>query len=152
MNNRKQMEQKLPAMLAHEGIWVGTYRFVDIRGRQIDEYRSRIECVFPDDGPWCYVQKNHYEWADGRTFDTEFGGDLDGDRIFWDTDRFRGYGWVTHDDIVMLTLERKDNPGESFSEMIQLGEDGLQRARTWQWFRNGQPFQRTLCDEFKVTS
>ena len=150
MSNRAQLRERLPAMLQHEGTWEGTYRFIDTSGRQIDAYRSRIECAFPDDGPWCYVQRNHYEWDDGRVFDTEFGGALDGDRIFWDTDRFRGYGWVTHDDIVMLTLERKDNPSESFSEMIQLGEDGRQRARTWQWFRDGQPFQRTLCDEIRV--
>lgn len=150
-NNRAQLQKVMPAMLAHEGTWEGTYRFVDMNGSVTDEYKSHIVCEFPDDGPWVYVQKNHYAWDDGRVFETEFGGELQGDRIFWDTDRFSGFGWVTHNDIVMLRLDRKDNPGESFSEMIQIGADGMHRFRTWQWFRDGRPFQRTLCDERRVT-
>jgi hypothetical protein len=116
VGNRAELEKHIPAMLLHEGTWEGTYRFVDLEGTVTDQYASRIECAFPDDGPWVYVQKNHYAWPDGRVFDTEFGGELRGDRIWWDTDRFQGYGWATHDDIVLLTLDRKDNPGESFSE------------------------------------
>ena len=150
MGHRADLERHMPAMLLHEGTWEGTYRFVNLEGKVIDQYQSRIECVFPDDGPWVYVQKNHYAWPDGRVFETGFGGELRGDRIWWDTDRFRGYGWATLDDIVMLTLDRKDNPGESFSEMIVLAPDRNYRARTWQWFRDGKPFQRTLCDERKV--
>ena len=150
MGHREDLKQNMPALLLHEGTWTGTYRFINRDGKFIDAYRSRIECIFPDDGPWVYVQKNHYEWPDGRVFETEFGGELKGDRIWWDTDRFRGYGWTTHDDIVMLTLDRKDNPGERFSEMILLGADRDYRARTWQWFRDGKPFQRTLCDERRV--
>ena len=147
MGHRAELQRLMPAMLLHEGTWVGTYRFVDLDGNTVDEYQSRIECVFPDDGPWVYVQKNHYAWADGRVFENEFGGELKGDRIWWDTDRFSGFGWTTRDDIVLLTLERKDNPGESFSEVIQIAPDGIHRARTWLWFRDGKPFQRTLCDE-----
>ena len=147
MGNRQLLQERMPALLAHEGTWEGTYRFVDTKGEVIDQYRSRIHCEFPDTGPWAYVQKNHYSWPDGRVFETQFGGELQGERIWWDTDRFSGFGWVTHGDIVMLTLERKDTPGESFSEMIQIGADGIHRARTWQWFRDGRPFQRTLCDE-----
>ena len=150
MGNRATMRERLPAMLAHEGSWEGDYRFVDLDGRTVDEYRSRIVCEFPDDGPFAYVQKNHYEWPDGRTFDNEFGGVLRDDRIYWDTDRFVGHGWATHDDVVLLTLERKDRPGESFSEIILLGSDGTHRVRTWHWFRDGRPFQRTLCDERRL--
>ena len=150
MGHRAELKKRMPALLLHEGTWTGTYRFINQDGKLIDEYESRIECVFPDDGPWVYVQKNFYEWPDGRVFETEFGGELKGDRIWWDTDRFSGYGWTTHDDIVMLTLDRKDNPGEQFSEMILLGADRNYRARTWQWFRDGRPFQRTLCDERRV--
>lgn len=147
MGNRAELKKRMPALLLHEGVWVGTYRFVNQDGKLIDEYQSRIECVFPDDGPFVYVQKNYYEWSDGRVFETEFGGELHGDRIWWDTDRFSGYGWTTYDNIVMLTLDRKDDPGVSFSEMIVLAPNQDYRARTWQWFRDGKPFQRTLCDE-----
>ena len=150
MGQRDKLEDRMPALLLHEGVWEGTYRIVSRDGELIDAYASRIECIFPDDGPWVYVQKNRYRWPDGRVFETEFGGELHGDRIWWDTDRFSGYGWTTCDDIVMLTLDRKDNPGESFSEMITLAPNRDYRARTWQWFRDGKPFQRTLCDERRV--
>jgi len=150
VGNRAELEKHIPAMLLHEGTWEGTYRFVDLEGNVTDQYSSHIQCVFPDDGPWVYVQKNHYAWPDGRVFETEFGGELRGNRIWWDTDRFHGYGWATHDDIVLLTLDRKDNPGESFSEMILMAPDGVHRARTWHWFRDGKLFQRTLCDERRV--
>ncbi len=152
MGNRAELKKRMPALLLHEGTWEGVYRFVNLDGKVIDQYKSRITCQFPDSGPWVYVQQNHYEWPDGRVFDTDFGGELRGNRIWWDTDRFSGYGWVTFDDIVMLTLDRKDNPGESFTEMIVLAPDQNYRARTWQWFRNGKPFQRTLCDEHRVAS
>jgi hypothetical protein len=50
----------------------------------------------------------------------------------------------------MLKLDRKDEPGVSFIEMISLSSDRRTRARTWQWFRNGDPFRRTLCDEWRT--
>ena len=147
MSNRAELQRLMPAMLRHEGTWEGTYRFVDLAGNTTDLHSSRIECVFPDDGPFAYVQRNFYEWDDGRTLQLEFGGEIQGDRLFWDTERFRGYGWTTDDDIVMLTLERKDEPGVTFTEMILLAPDPNYRARTWHWFRDGKLYQRTLCDE-----
>jgi hypothetical protein len=35
--------------------------------------------------------------------------------------------------------------------MIQLSDDGKNRARTWQWFKDGKCFQRTLIDEVFIT-
>jgi hypothetical protein len=35
--------------------------------------------------------------------------------------------------------------------MIQMSDDGLTRARTWQWFKNDRLFQRTLIDETRVS-
>ena len=74
---------------------------------------------------------------------------LEGDRLFWDTPAFRGYGWTTLDDVRLLTLDRKDVPDASFTEIIVLG-DANNRARTWHWFRDGRLYQRTLCDEWRV--
>jgi hypothetical protein len=34
--------------------------------------------------------------------------------------------------------------------MINLAPDGESRARTWQWFRDGRPWKRTLCDEERI--
>ena len=151
MSHRAQIERVMPAMLLHEGVWEGTYRIVDLEGRVTDQYASRIECMFPDDGPFAYLQKNHYTWDDGRTMQLEFGGEIRGDRLYWDTERFSGYGWATDDDIVLLTLDRKDEPGVSFTEMIVLAPNRNHRARTWHWFRDGKLFQRTLCDERRVS-
>ncbi len=147
MGNRAELERLMPAMLRHEGTWEGVYRFVDLAGNVTDKYASRVECHFPDEGPYAYVQKNRYAWDDGRIAEFEFGGELRGDRMWWDTERFSGYGWTTPGDIIMLTLDRKDEPGVSFTEMIVLAPDPDYRARTWHWFRDGKLFQRTLCDE-----
>jgi hypothetical protein len=34
--------------------------------------------------------------------------------------------------------------------MISISDDGATRARTWQWFKDGSPTRRTLCDEWRV--
>jgi hypothetical protein len=35
--------------------------------------------------------------------------------------------------------------------MIQHSANGINRARTWQWFKNGVCFQRTMIDERRVS-
>ena len=150
MSHRDAIAAVMPALLAHEGVWTGTYRTVDLDGRVIDEHESRVECVFPDSGEFHYLQKNRFRRADGRETHAEFGGVLDGDRIVWDTATFSGYGWVTRDEVVLLTLERKDLARASFTEIIVLGSDRSDRARTWHWFQDGRLLKRTLCDEVRV--
>lgn len=148
--NRDDVSAALPTLLLHEGVWRGRYRTVDLDGRVVDEHASEVECLFPQDGPHHYVQRNRFRWDDGRSKVSEFGGVLKDDRIYWDTDAFRGYGWSTADDVVLLTLERKDFPDTTFTEIILLGADRSNRARTWHWFRAGRLYQRTLCDETRV--
>jgi len=63
----------MPDLLRHQGVWEGTYRHVDISGNLLDKYRSRIECIFPEEGQEVYIQKNTYTWPDGRTIETSFG-------------------------------------------------------------------------------
>ncbi len=150
MSNRTQLEKRLPAMLRHEGVWEGCYTTVAIDGTVTDRHRSRVICEFPDDGPFVYVQTNRFDWDNGDSFETVFGGVLDGDRIRWDNDRFTGFGWTSGSDIVLLTLDRNDKPGEHFTEIIVLAPDGRSRGRTWHWFRDGELYQRTLCDETLV--
>ena len=152
MGNREALAAVMPAMLRHEGTWNGVYTTVDIEGNVTDRHQSRVTCEFPDAGPYVYVQKNSFDWDKGDKFETEFGGVLDGDRIRWDNERFTGYGWVTQDDIVLLTLDRNDRPGEQFTEIIVLAPDGRSRGRTWHWFREGVLYQRTLCDEHRVST
>ena len=151
MSLRDDVERAIPALLRHEGVWTGTYRTIDAGNRVVDQHASRVECVFPASGEYHYVQRNRFTWPDGRTRDVAFGGVLDGDRICWDTETFSGYGWATLDDVVLLTLDRKDAPDTSFTEIIVLGADPDHRVRTWHWFRDGVPFQRALCDERRET-
>jgi hypothetical protein len=140
----------MPGMLVHEGTWEGVYRHVARDGTLIDQHQMRTECAFPLEGPYVYVQSNWLSWADGRTEDRSFGGAFHGGLLHWDTDRFHGIGWETLEGTLMLRLTRKDLPGTHFIEMINLSADGQSRARTWQWFENGVPTRRTLCDEWRV--
>lgn len=141
------LKEIMPSILLHEGVWEGEYQHIDIDGNIIDRHASRVECVFPEFGDEVYIQKNHFTWADGREHEVEFGGVLEGERIFWDTPTFSGYGWVASPNIFLLELDRKDVKGASFSEAIVLGSNGRDRARTWHWFKDGKCYQRTLCNE-----
>lgn len=140
----------MPNMLRHEGVWEGTYRHVDRDGSLVDIHHMRTRCEFPVNGDFAYIQYNLLKWGDGRTVQRDFGGAYRDGMLWWDTERFHGHGWETRDGIVMLRLVRKDEPGVRFTEMIELSDDGQTRARTWQWFRNGVPFRRTLCDEWRA--
>ncbi|HZG47435.1 MAG TPA: hypothetical protein VEZ41_14385 [Allosphingosinicella sp.] len=143
--------QAMPNMLRHEGKWEGTYRHIARDGTLVDQHEMTTLCEFPAGGEFAYVQHNHLRWTDGRELKRSFGGAFRDGLLRWDTDRFAGYGWETREGVVMLKLDRKDEPGVHFIEMITLGSDNRTRARTWQWFRNGVPFRRTLCDEWRVT-
>ena len=79
-----------------------------------------------------------------------FDGPARGDHLWFDTPTFTGRSWETADGVVLLNLQRRDEPGAHFVEVIILAEGGLRRARTWHWFRDGALFRRTLCDEARV--
>lgn len=150
MTNREALAAAMPAMLLHEGHWDGWYRHLDRAGVLLDAHKVATWCEFPDTGPWHYIQHNALTWDDGRTATYEFGGALHGDRLVWETDRFAGHGWQTGDDIVMSRLDRRDVPGAYYTEMITIAPDHRSRARTWEWYRDGAPWKRTLCDERRV--
>lgn len=151
MSNRAALFAAMPAMAGHEGRWDGVYTHLAVDGALLDRHRTETLCAFPDSGPFAYIQHNLLSWDDGRSATFEFGGRLEGRRLAWDTDRFSGYGWETDGGVIMLRLDRKDVPGSFYVEMITLAPDGQSRARTWQWFRDGAPWKRTLCDEGRVT-
>jgi hypothetical protein len=140
----------MPNMIAHDGEWEGIYRHVDRDGTLLDEHKMWTWCEFPDDGPYAYIQHNKLIWDDGRTAGYGFGGIYRDGQLHWNTDRFSGYGWETHEGVVMLRLDRLDVPGSYYVEMINMAPDGQTRARTWQWFKDGRPWKRTLCDEWRI--
>jgi len=143
--------QDLPVMLQHEGVWQGVYRHLDLEGNVIEKLDSKVICEFPTSGKSAYTQHNHFTYADGSQKEVSFPGVQRGDRIWWDTETFQGYGWEAGANTVMLKLDRKDIPGAYFLEVIVLSENNIDRARTWHWFKDGKLFQRTLCDERRVS-
>jgi len=145
------LRKLMPEIYYHEGVWEGTYRHIDIDGTTLDFHKSRVECIFPDEGDVVYIQRNKFEWEDGRSYEVEFPGIIVEDKIFWDTDTFSGYGWQSGENIFLLELDRKDEVGACFREAIILGSHRKSRARTWHWFKDGVCFKRTLCDEHLVT-
>ena len=142
--------EAMPEMLRHEGEWEGMYRHVDRDFTLVDEHRMWTRCEFPRGGPYAYIQHNKLSWADGRTEERSFPGVYRNGLLWWDTDRFSGFGWEAHG-VVMLHLDRKDVAHAHFTEMIELSADGNSRARTWQWFQDGVPIRRTLCDEWRIS-
>jgi hypothetical protein len=141
----------MPNMIRHDGEWEGVYRHIDRDGALLDKHHMWTWCEFPTDGPYAYIQHNKLTWDDGRTADYEFGGTYRDGRLYWDTDRFSGYGWETEEGVLMLRLDRLDVPGAYYVEMINIAPDNQTRARTWQWFKDGKPWKRTLCDEWRIT-
>ena len=124
---------------------------LDSTCREIDRHNVQIRCEFPTDGPYAYIQHNRFIWNDGREFKTTLPGVYKEGRLWWDLETFKGYAWQTEDDIIMLNLTRKDEPGTMFFEMIAIGQCGNHRARTWQWFKDSRLYKRTLCNEHRVS-
>ncbi len=150
MSLRGATARAMPSLFAHEGSWEGSYRHVSRDFELLDQHRMVTRCEFPDDGPFAYVQHNRILRPGEPDTERSFGGSLQGGRIWWDTDRFSGWGWEAGGGVFMLQLQRKDEPGVRFTEMIEISADGRTRSRTWQWFADGTPMRRTLCDEWKV--
>ena len=144
------IRKAMPVLARHEGEWEGVYIHVDTDNKEIDRHRSRLQCLFPTEGPYAYHQINTYIWADGREEEIHFPAVFRDGRIWWDTDRIEGSAWEIDGRTVVLTWTRKDEPGTYLYEMIQLSEDGVHRGRTWHWFQNDQLFKRTCIKERRV--
>ncbi|MEO9469822.1 hypothetical protein [Parasphingorhabdus sp.] len=140
----------MPGMLKHEGKWEGVYRHIDTENREVDRHQALVECIFPAEGPFAYIQKNIFTWDDGREYRSTLNGVLREGKLWWDNENFNGCGWETDFGLVLLNLDRKDDPDANFYEIICLGDDGNHRSRTWHWFKHGKLFKRTLCDEHRV--
>ncbi|MFN7053950.1 hypothetical protein [Hyphomonas sp.] len=141
---------RFPAHRAHEGIWEGVYRHIAADGSEEGRFRSRVTCEFPDDGNVFYRQTTELWTPEGAHSAASFDGLDRGDHLFYDTPTFTGRSWETEGGHLMLNLMRKDEPGAYFVEVIILGEGGRHRARTWHWFREGQLYRRTLCEESRT--
>jgi len=151
MTQFKAFHKAMPGMRPHEGTWEGVYTHIDSDAAVIDKHKVRIRCEFPTSGEFVYIQHNHFMWDDGREFKATLPGTFEGDRLWWDLETFKGSAWETKDGLILLNLDRKDDPGANFFELIAMGSTGKHRSRTWHWFKDGKLFKRTLCDEWKVS-
>jgi hypothetical protein len=154
---KRGVREVMPILASNEGVWEGWYRYYDAKtGKMTDEHKSRLLCRLVDEGTSeRYYQTNHYYWADGRHEIREFPAEYRDGRVWWDNDLIKG--WAAHmqpDDFnrsTCLNWTRHNEPDVYLYEMIQNSDDRKNRARTWQWFRNGICFQRTLIDEVFIT-
>ncbi len=157
MSKVEEIRENMPLLARAEGGWEGIYRYYDaVSGKLTDEHRSRLLCRLPEDGkPADYYQTNHYFWDDGRTEVREFPANYHDGRVWWDNDLITGWAAEMRPDdnnlSTCLNWVRKGEPGVYLYEMIQVDESQDFRSRTWQWFRDGKCFQRTLIDEHRVS-
>jgi hypothetical protein len=146
----------MPLLARNEGVWEGWYRYFDTSGRLVDQHRSRLICRLIDDDRFPYQQSNYYFWEDGRHEVREFPARYENGRIWFDNDLITGWAAAMQPDdyhrSTCLNWTRHGEPDLFLYEMIQLSDNGKNRARTWQWFKHGVCFQRTLIDEVIVTS
>ncbi|MCB2107992.1 MAG: DUF3598 family protein [Rhodobacteraceae bacterium] len=142
----------MPLLVRHEGTWEGTYTYITPEMKVNDKYDFRINVKFPEDehGGVTYRQESFYTWPDGRTRDLMFEAQYIGNR----TATFEGRisGWMTEVDerTLYTTYWYEDQPGIDVCEMIQLAPNGIDRGRTWHWFKDGKLFQLTLVNERRV--
>ena len=143
-------ELKFPAHRAHLGVWEGTYRHIDIEAQEEELIKSHVICEFPGTDVF-YRQTIALTHPDGSVTNAGFDGVDRGDHLWFDTPTFVGKSWETEDGVVLLYLQRKDEPGAHFVEVIIMAKGGRNRARTWHWFKDGHLYRRPLCDEVRVS-
>ena len=149
MYNMSIIKQEMPLLARHEGIWIGTYRFVTPQLALLDEYNFRIHVSFPDDGKGgiTYRQESYYTWPDGREQELMFEAEYDGNGQVTFAGQISGRMWELDERTIYLNFWFEDQPEIDVCEMIQLAENNNDRARTWHWFKGGKLFQLTLVDE-----
>lgn len=144
----------LPLLTRHSGVWEGEYHHVGPDFALQDRHAFRIKVEFPVHGPVHYRQTSHYWWHDGRTeqrcFDAAW--DAGSARLAWDDGRIRGAMWQVDEVTLYLRFAFLAEPHSYVCEMIQLAADGVHRARTWHWFREGRPWRLTLVRERRVSA
>jgi hypothetical protein len=142
------LRQRFPVFAAHEGVWQGTYKVIDIRtGELIDEHRSQVTIELA--GENTYIQTNEYNWNHGRRVERQFQGEFIDDALHFDNERFFGQAFETKPNLICLYWIYKDKVNEKYSEIITLVTD-THRSRTWQHFENDQFVRVTIIDEHKI--
>jgi hypothetical protein len=144
------IRDEMPLLARHAGAWQGEYIYLDNAGNVLDRHAAQLTSSFPTDGSCDYYQTNRYTWADGRREEHHFPGTYRAGRVYFDSERIKGYTWEADDQTILLTWHYKNDPDSYLYEMIQLSPCGNHRARTWHWFRHGEIYQRTIIKEQRL--
>ncbi|MEB3282235.1 MAG: DUF3598 family protein [Lyngbya sp.] len=144
------LREKMPVLARHEGDWTGTYTLVNTEGKIIDQHQSHLTCQFPETGDYPYFQINRYHWENGKREEHQFPAIYQDNKLIFDTERITGKAWEADESTLILWLAYKGVPDAYIYEMIQISPCNNYRARTWQWFKNNQIFQRTLIQEERM--
>lgn len=143
------LAQRFPVLTRGCGRWTGTYTHLDPQGGLIDEHRVDTFSEFPTDGTADFRLQIHNKWPNGRESRVELLADYRNDRLEW---RERLVGWMDEIDAqtIYLNFTYADDPSVRVCEMIQVSPDGMNRARTWHWFRDEELFKITLAREVRA--
>lgn len=140
----------MPIMDKHLGEWRGEYIHVDADGKIVDRHASHLFCRIPEDGSFSFIQTNTYTWDDGRQEVFDFGGRVENEIAYFDTERITGEMSQVDDLTIVLTWSYKDDPDNYLYELIQLSRDGRHKCRTWHWMDGDRLVKRTIISETKV--
>ncbi len=149
MPNR--LQRLMPMFARHEGYWIGTYTHIKPDGELIDRHEIRIYAEFPDDESCDNRLNTHNIWPDGRETRARHDMHFRDGRLWFQGD-LNGSLWEVDDFSVYLRFGFKRDPSITVCEMIQISEDGQNRARTWHWFRDQKLYQLTLTSERRATA
>src|SRR2546426_9126320 len=122
------IKEEMPLLARHEGEWHGTYTFVDRDCKVIDRHESVLHCTFPTEGEFPYHQTNHYRWPDGREEVIQFPASYKDGKIYFDTERIKGYCWEVDDRVMVLTWNYQKDPTVTLYELIHLDPSGTSRS------------------------
>ena len=132
----------------HEGVWEGSYRYLNADGSQKDFHKS---VLFQKIEGNVWHQVNLYKWEDGKTRAFYFPGTFDKDGVMI-MDNPRLYATIRVDERnVLMNWQYKEVAGSNNWEIISLPSDGT-RARTWQLTVGGEVSGFTLISEKRTSS
>jgi hypothetical protein len=143
------MTERFPVLARGCGHWSGVYTHLDPEGELLDRHSVETFSEFPSDGSADFRLRIHNIWLDGRESRITLLADFRNDRLEW---RDRLVGWMDEIDerTVYLNFTYASEPSVRVCEMIQISPNGLNRARTWHWFRDERLFKVTLTRESRV--
>jgi len=142
----------LAYMLANEGVWKGTFRRVDTDLEVIEQFPTEIIIRVDRSGALPrFRQTNRYDKPGGVVEVIETQGEIRDGRAWFANGRVEGWSMPSvpglEQRMGMLFMRLLDGSGLQMHEVVSLGEDGTQRARTAQYVRGNALVRRTLIDE-----